>query len=888
MKCFLVVNQLNNPVFVDFDADFTKFIHKKAVELGLQNADEASDGDEIDIAVVTQLFSPLVLSQVPLDDQVQNPCTSIVCPGGLLLVFRKVDDIQYMAISGDEEDSVDFLQKKILVFMRMTKFLFGPVYMEISNCSASERAARWGFLRSILHTWTHLATTDHTFLVEASELLHVNQMVSEKCVSLLEKTVNGLQSRADQPIQHAFLLVNTKLLALYSRRSAVKLQPADILLTTLLTQDMFPCRAPLDDLLTSTPSFPAPPPHTYPSSLHQSTMDHHQPHSQPQDTDGALSGTQKDDMGGALSGTQRDDMGGVLSGTQRDDRVGALSGTQAESAGKDRDKTSDDNEEFHSAPTTPSPRMPTPTTDSDVGSQLQSGGAGRGPDREDADAHRHLVAGDMDGGLERLIPALSPSRTGSVASGNRTSSVGSSMVYMDYPPLSYSPHHPPHSPLLSGKLSALDGQRSDSSTATHSNPSPQASSDQPWVRGEEGGGRGPQSRSYTEHSGQAGGGVGGSAGGGAGGREFWPHVVFLQTPTCPHTPHTLHCAQVLPNISLVVVSQVWGQQASDPLCQILSIVQDLLQGRRNKLTRPQGQHVHHVITELLRKVHSMAKKFKRRIQNSITDILCRWENPEMREKLVTYLLQDEDMPMLPDLESPLMDLQRRLKELFQLLFVAPGRRGKGEAEGGGEGGREVMSSMKAGLQRELMDYRDYLGVKAQRNITMTSYLDEFPGLVHFIYVDRQFHQMIAPSFSLLSDTGNNNATHFLKDKIWTLYSYMMKKLQQGYTSVLLREGDFYFSFFLWFEDSSGNPMSVQEPYKPGLDTPLPGTLTGNFYKRLIRQCFPGRVEGVVHCYEMFLMHVGLVTPPYIAAHCQRLAHKLWLMSGEAYTPVTLL
>ncbi|KAL8604921.1 hypothetical protein ACOMHN_028549 [Nucella lapillus] len=188
-----------------------------------------------------------------------------------------------------------------------------------------------------------------------------------------------------------------------------------------------------------------------------------------------------------------------------------------------------------------------------------------------------------------------------------------------------------------------------------------------------------------------------------------------------------------------------------------------------------------------------------------------------------------------------------------------------------------------------MDYRDYLEVKAQRNITMTSYLDEFPGLVHFIYVDRQFHQMTAPSFNLMSlDQGKNNATRFLRQKIWTMYGYMVKKLQQGYTSVLLREGDFYFSFFLWFEDSSGNPIPVQEPFKPGMDMPLPGTLTGSFYKRLLRQCFPNRVEGAVHCYEMFLMHVGLVTPPYIAAHCQKLAQKLWQMSGEAYTPVNLL
>ena len=66
-----------------------------------------------------------------------------------------------------------------------------------------------------------------------------------------------------------------------------------------------------------------------------------------------------------------------------------------------------------------------------------------------------------------------------------------------------------------------------------------------------------------------------------------------------------------------------------------------------------------------------------------------------------------------------MELQRRLKELFQLLFVLPGRLGGGD--GVGVAGWEVVSKMKVRLQQELMDYRDYLSVKAQRNITMTSY-----------------------------------------------------------------------------------------------------------------------------------------------------------------------
>ena len=56
--------------------------------------------------------------------------------------------------------------------------------------------------------------------------------------------------------------------------------------------------------------------------------------------------------------------------------------------------------------------------------------------------------------------------------------------------------------------------------------------------------------------------------------------------------------------------QMVGYAAADPLCQVLSIVQDLLQGRRSKLSRQRGIHVHEVVSDLLRKVHGVAKKVK--------------------------------------------------------------------------------------------------------------------------------------------------------------------------------------------------------------------------------------------------------------------------------------
>ncbi|PVD30652.1 hypothetical protein C0Q70_09925 [Pomacea canaliculata] len=720
----------------------------------------------------------------------------------------------------------------------------------------------------------------------ALERLHVNQMVSEKCVELLERAVRKVQVSSDHPTQHAFLLVNTKLLALYSKRGSFELQPADILLTILLAQDIFPSTDKLEDLMALAPSYPA-----------------HERQHQPRKS-------------------TRQSMPLVPA---------------------DGDKSEDGEEEYHSAPTTPSDnRSHTPHTDKDARSPVPSDVAAAavvrsaaallagkvwkevGTSDDDMDERSAMPSGKNVPIVAAVINSAAAFSDGDsdkeernpnrvAASGNNESirdangdthmmtdvtshksaslenkgSHGSSVVETDAGYPSLSPHNYTTFPTKFGTSYSqqesllrsshyLPEERQRSNSSSHGSvPYTEQSSSIP----EETTTAGSGSHSGREHSAQT------SAIGTTDRATYWPHTVFLQTALSLYAPHTLHCAQILPGIILVVVSQNSRHTMADPLSQVHGIIQDVMQGRREKLNHSQSLHVYDVILSLLNKVHQWVKKTVGRMKTVSSDLQARWEREEMKTRFVRYLEQETNLPLPPDLDSALTEFQKRLKDLFQQLFLLPS---SASSDHSLFVSRSIVSKMKVYIQEELMDYRDYLSVKAQRNITMTSYLDDFPGLVHFIYVDRHYHQMMAPSLNIISDQGKMDATVFFKEKIWNMFSYMMKKLQKGYTTVLMRDGDFYFSYFIWFEDRNGNPLPVQEPYKPTPDTPIPGILPGSFYRRLVRQCFPLNTDGDPHCHEMFMMHIGLVTPQYVAMHCRRLAKKLWEMSGEAFTSVNLL
>ncbi|XP_070155055.1 BLOC-3 complex member HPS1 isoform X5 [Polyergus mexicanus] len=345
---------------------------------------------------------------------------------------------------------------------------------------------------------------------------------------------------------------------------------------------------------------------------------------------------------------------------------------------------------------------------------------------------------------------------------------------------------------------------------------------------------------------------------------------------CQHnyTANAVHIFELSDSINLITIIEATNLSISSGLCDsfhYLNLINNLQFQRDIDELKPAFENLDIAI----RKVLEGIKKNRSNVSNDVDmcqkRLQAKWD---FLRKKYSDLLRSRDLEVVLQIEANISGFLETLKELLRLTCFDRNFLKQGV---------DVLTTVGRLVRQKLNDFSDFLKVKALKNFTLGSsltinkYLEEFPGLVHFIYIDRTTHRLVAPTLDFTS----TETLALTMKKIWNMVEQSRMHLQEGHLSVMWKDTTFNYSYFLWFEDNSGCSPPKCKVYLNYImkNFPMPGILCGDYYRKLTETCFPKLSPSKVRIYELYCVHLGLTTSTCVLEHSRRLAATIWEVTG---------
>uniref|UniRef100_A0A336LSK3 CSON015331 protein n=1 Tax=Culicoides sonorensis TaxID=179676 RepID=A0A336LSK3_CULSO len=326
-------------------------------------------------------------------------------------------------------------------------------------------------------------------------------------------------------------------------------------------------------------------------------------------------------------------------------------------------------------------------------------------------------------------------------------------------------------------------------------------------------------------------------------------------------PNIVHVSFISDDIYLVVLTEHSNLNVSNNLFDIFFAVQKVknLQSQGDLENLRQAYDTMDFQIKQIQDALKRVKNINIDVEEAIKIFGVKWD---LLKKIYLEYFKTKDRNIILKIESNLPKINDSLKMLFNLLIIKTCHVKQSQVK---------VVDVSTSVEENLSSFKEFLTVKSHTNFSITSYLEEFPGLVHFIHVDRSNNRLTAPNIEATSENSQIN----FKKKVWSMVEFSRQYLNKGHLNMMWKDVAFHYTYFMWFEDMNGMAIKPKDipnfsvvSLKPQLSV---GILSGDYYQRFIEAAFPKTNPNKIKCYELYCIHLGLVTSTVVLEHCRRLA-----------------